>query len=432
MTVLIPRMKRRSRYLFEWAARDCLERNSLDALSAQAATFARTTGATSIGSDGGLAQQTHSQPAYGWYDLDGDTVRETPVLLLRQQRTNALTWSRDLSNAAWAKVMVTAAATAIGADGYGAASTVLETNATGLHFIARTITITSTGPQATSVWVKAAGRTKGRFNIEDGSGNAVGLTFDLGAGTVANYQTGSGSALLSPTIERGASGWYRLAFCGRVGVGITSVNLLLVFRDGTGAESYLGDTTKGMLADGWTLEQNWTSPSGTIQTTSGTVTRNADTVSFPFNAPPQPLTLYQKILMRGNPVEVPYFAVLGDVSGTGFSLQTALDTNNAIARLSIGGANTDASIPATVGPGDVIEHVAQLGVSGLNATITAQLSVNGAAVTTSGTVTGGALASAFHAATLLLGVSAGPMSAGVIAVRVAAGARTLIQMREGA
>lgn len=84
MTLAIIRASRRSRFGYDFLARYCLDRQdqALTPITGQAVTFARTT--TSTGADAAGATQTfaHSQPAFEWADLDADSVKETPGILL--------------------------------------------------------------------------------------------------------------------------------------------------------------------------------------------------------------------------------------------------------------------------------------------------------------------------------------------------------------
>lgn len=83
MTQLLTRATRRSRYLFDWEAGDCLAayQQSLAANSGQAATFSRAATATGLDAAGATRTFAHSEPNFEWDDLDGDGIL-TPTLLL--------------------------------------------------------------------------------------------------------------------------------------------------------------------------------------------------------------------------------------------------------------------------------------------------------------------------------------------------------------
>lgn len=83
MTVLLPRDRKYSRYLFDWSARWCLERGgALDTITGQAATFARAATGSATDSSGASYTAPVDQPRWSWVDLDGDTVRESVALNL--------------------------------------------------------------------------------------------------------------------------------------------------------------------------------------------------------------------------------------------------------------------------------------------------------------------------------------------------------------
>lgn len=74
---------RRSRFLYEFSAAACLEApsQSLDAVTGQAATFARTAVTTALDAAGNTRTYGPGQPAYEWSDLDGDGIKEALLKL---------------------------------------------------------------------------------------------------------------------------------------------------------------------------------------------------------------------------------------------------------------------------------------------------------------------------------------------------------------
>lgn len=121
-----------------------------------------------------------------WVDLDGDGVRETCGLLLEGTRTNVVLWNRDLTNAAWTKVNVTAAKDQIGVDGVASgASKITASAANGTCLQAITL---ASSARAQSCYVKRV----------TGSG-VINMTMDNGATWTAITVTAAYTRVTIPT-----------------------------------------------------------------------------------------------------------------------------------------------------------------------------------------------------------------------------------------
>ena len=84
MTLILPSVARRSRFDVDWRANECLANadHALTAFSGQAATHTRAAATTALDGNGVSYAVAKGRAAFEWCDLDGDTVRETPGVLL--------------------------------------------------------------------------------------------------------------------------------------------------------------------------------------------------------------------------------------------------------------------------------------------------------------------------------------------------------------
>jgi hypothetical protein len=112
--------------------------------------------------------------------------------------------------------------------------------------------------------------------VSDGGGatgtHRWGVTVTLSGFTLSNYTQSNGS-VTSTSIENYGNGWYRVRVTGQVTSGMTSTSAV-AFR-------YFGSTangTNGVLVYGVQFEQS-SIPTSYIPTTTGSVTRGAETVS---------------------------------------------------------------------------------------------------------------------------------------------------------
>jgi hypothetical protein len=187
-----------------------------------------------------------------------------PSLLVEPQRTNLLTYSSSLDNAAWTKSNVTINANAvISPSGIQDADKLIETTATGAHRIFPTSTSGLNG--TFSFFAKSGERTKVAI-----LSTIIDLGFDLSNGTLIDLGSGTSSG----KIEDYGNGWYRCSLYQSTGIVSLSIGLL----NNSNAISYTGDGTSGTYIWGAQLE-NASYQTSYIPTTSASVTRNADVIS---------------------------------------------------------------------------------------------------------------------------------------------------------
>lgn len=240
--------------------------------------FSRSTVGTYCGADGVLASAAVNVARIG-YDPVTLACRG---LLIEPARTNYLLRSQEFDNASWTKTRSAVTANAdIAPDGTTTADKLVEdSTANDSHYLSQSYTKTSsTEVQAysASVWVKAAGRTQIRLQVQGTSGaaNSAHATFDLSAGTVGavtiNGQFDNGQA----RIEAWPRGWYRCILDFRVNNDGQAAVTLLALLVSSGTVTYNGDGTSGVYVWGAQLEKGFYG-SSYIPTTTAAAARERD------------------------------------------------------------------------------------------------------------------------------------------------------------
>ena len=366
-------------------------------------------------------------------DTDGDGAREAHLLLEGEARANAFTFPRDLTNAAWGKFATTASLAATGVDGaFNAASALMETTANSSHAVTRASpSFTANTPQSISVCVKPNGRTRGRLYLYTSGGTSYfGVTFDLAAGAVTNLTAGTGSVSLK-SIEPLANGFWRVTASGKPDAPSASGTVQLDFLDANGNAIYAGDTSKGLIVDGFQFEVDKPFSSSLILSGS----RVSEALSFPFQVPPCEMTVYVDAVWRVAPNPATNYVgfmigdylagskayFLGRLSGSLCAPHAQHSTNG-------GGiiSSSDAVVAVPYGHRAETRHVLRADGATLGG-----MSLDGAPESVTGYSTPIGLAQAWGAATIRIGTDGSqPGSLAVRSVRIAAGIQSLTYMRE--
>ncbi len=227
--------------------------------------------------DGLLKTAAENEPIF---EHDPLTLASLGMRWEMEQRTNLLTYSNDLSNAAWSKGGVVVSSNVDAApDGTSTADKVYEDSSTGAHRVfPAAITFSSGLTYTASIYAKAGERRYlGVYLSNVGWSAASEHTFDLQAGTVA---FSNGSASLASIVGVGG-GWYRCSVTRTVGASsVTGSVVFQVMQTATNPAFYTeqGDGTSGLYLWGAQLEAG-ASASSYIPTTSAAVTRQPDVLT---------------------------------------------------------------------------------------------------------------------------------------------------------
>jgi hypothetical protein len=182
-----------------------------------------------------------------------------PVIGTLTNYTNRLTYSDDLSNAAWVKAQATGTASAASdPEGATTATKLAEDNTNNVHTATQAMTVAS-GAVAFGLLAKASERSFVRLRVNNGTdGNLAIAVFNLSTGVVVS---GTG------TIKRLLNGWFWCSVTGTATIANSSA-IIDLSTDGT-TFSYLGTTGSGVLL--WRATAYLASAAGPlVATTSAT------------------------------------------------------------------------------------------------------------------------------------------------------------------
>lgn len=203
-----------------------------------------------------------SMPSGGSISRAGNAMLYDSTGKLTYAPNNLLTYSQDFSNAAWNKVNFPVTVTGGQADPFGGTNAfkIVPTTADVGHITYQSYTVEAGVRYCMSVYVKAAGYT----NIRIGSGTDGALcNFDLTSGTITSQVVALGS------ITAVGAGWYRVsAYYTPSASGAKTISLYVL--NSSGATTYPGDGTSGVIAYGYQVEAvtYQTTPSTYVATTT--------------------------------------------------------------------------------------------------------------------------------------------------------------------
>lgn len=141
-------------------------------------------------------------------------------------------------------------------------------------------TIVADSTQTISAFFKAGERTWVLLQCSDATlTNAFGAYFDLAGGvTGADDPIGVGT-VASKSIQAFPGGWYRCAVAGAVNGGVTAAGIRIYTANADNGKTYDGDGASGLYC--WGMQQEAaTFASSYIPTTTASVTRNADVLTY--------------------------------------------------------------------------------------------------------------------------------------------------------
>jgi hypothetical protein len=288
----------------------------------------------------------------------------------------------------------------------------------------RNSTFTGDGEKCIALFVKQGTATVNRLFLEDVSvsatRHAVTITWTGGVPALTTF-TGSGTRY---PVEALANGWYRILFSAN-NVVAANTNSLFILPDVTAGT--------GTLLVWGAQAENAVVPSSYIKTEATTITRNADSLFFPFERRPQEMTVY----VRG--VERDRLA-----SGINTRLFTISDASDAAPRFLVYRNSASAGYRTLHNPSGNSETTSQgtTAVRGNLVEIRATLSAAGAAgigvsidggTESTNTASAQALAGAWSGTRLTLNATGAGANLGLFAythVVVAQGEQTMATMRQ--
>ena len=192
-------------------------------------------------------------------------------LLIEESRTNLQTYSSDFTNGVWTKAAVSVATNATTApDGTVTSNKIVEDSTLANHrFYSGTLSLS--GTNTASIYVKAAGRSYIQFGIWNSSSGI----FDTAA--VINLTDGTTSSVTGTiTVTSAGDGWWR---CTATGAYTTANRLYVRLLASASVVNYQGDGVSGVFAWGAQVEAGAFATSY-IPTEASQVTRTADVATM--------------------------------------------------------------------------------------------------------------------------------------------------------
>lgn len=227
--------------------------------------FTRASIATRVNAEGLIETVASGVPRLNYEILNG-AVQSCPALLLEPARTNLLTYSEELDNAAWVKANVTVSANStVSPDGNSTSDKIVESTSTSGHIVYQT-EATTAQQYSFSVFVKEAGRSKVRLRFDNASFLRY-VDFDLTNVLLL------GSTNATGFIEKLPNGWFRCSIV--VTATATTFYSVLALLNDSGSDSYTGDGVSGVHLWGAQVEAGSYATSY-IPTSGSTVARAAE------------------------------------------------------------------------------------------------------------------------------------------------------------
>lgn len=422
--------ERRSRALFHWRAADA----SLVPLTGQTPTFARASVGSAVLDVGNrVVAPPHSLPAWTMVDTDGDGVRDTLGLLLDPGRTNLCLQSENLGTT-WVDIGTPTRSAGYVNLGALALDILGDDSAAALEGKRQVIAFTGNAVKAISVFYRASTVGTSVVRVRDTTAGADRLLAAItpdGSG-VPTTAMSTGSLLAAEFVGLDpdfGSRVYRLDF---QTTSITAANTNQIeLYPATSAALAVANTGSTVLAGVQAEDAPY--PSGYLKTTTATVTRARDALSYQAGWAVQDETWYVRC---ARPVHA-------DASGTLGVFPALLSRGAGTARLelyfsssarqigmnAVDAAGGSSAAVQNIPAGRVLEVCAQISL--VKAGVKVRLDVGGGFGAYSTPAAGVA---AWSSADLVLGDLASSLGnclgAPLFAVKIAAGALTLDQMRQ--
>jgi hypothetical protein len=332
-------------------------RRRFDSREVEAVTLARADAslcATLVGADGAVRTASANKLRLSYaYDSVAVTWGNAGFLL-ESSRTNLVLQSENFGTT-WSAVGTPTRSAGAATCGALSLDLIGDDAAGALEGYAQTVVFTGNAVKAVSVFIAQGSSTSSVIYLEDASAAATRLlavvTWLAGVPVVT---MSTGTLLRS---VRCASGVYRLEFQTATVTAANTNNLWVL--PATNAALAVANT--GTLYAGGVQAENSLYPSSYIKTTTATVTRAADALTYPIGFPPCDLTVYAKVIrpawagldVTGAAV-LPYLFSLGTESPTDSLLTVTggIVAGQITAQAFSGGGGSESRTSAAPGAGD--------------------------------------------------------------------------------
>jgi len=337
--------------------------------------------------------------------------------LLGAARTNLCLHSQDLAGTGWT---VGGAGTLVRTDDFLVLGDLHLTRLSTLagNSLYRAVTLAG-GVEAVSLFVEGDGGLAATFGVglaDSGSTTRLDVTVSISAGGVVTAVAATGTVL---AVQQSlASSVYRVLLASTAAAA------------GVGALTICGAPTGTSFIEGGIQVEDAPFPSSYIKTTTAAVTRAKDSLSFPYTAVPQALTILVDFYTEGAASGADRILQIANAGGAAPQLQLYWEAYSGGGRAGAYfenglGATADTGASAVTAIGDRVELCLQLDATGA---MTLIQSLNGGASTSVGPTAAMTLPAAWSGPLVWVA----PTSAAFKALRgfkIAAGVRTLAQMR---
>jgi len=357
-------------------------------------TFTRASIGTFVGSDGLIQTATNNVAR-----IDFDPVtRLCRGLLIEEQRTNLATWSEDITNAAWAKVDVTATANqTISPYGTVDADLVAENTAIAAHYCRHAVASVTSGTTYTaSVFLKkGTGATAPDWIQLTVPSTAFGVNNTMFNVTTGVFGNTSGSGF-TRGVTQYPNGWWRVIITAAAVASVSGGTVFIAFTNNvnttlTSAPVYAGQTTSDIFVWGAQFEAGSFATSY-IPTTTGSLVRSADVCSITgaaftgfWNAAEGTIALkMQKAYAAPATVSQLNYISINDATANNYIqiAQRGQSPTGEVFRIENSGTSQALIQPST----SVIAANTPIGIAGVYKSNDARASCNGAAVVSDATV----------------------------------------------
>ena len=241
-------------------------------------TFTRALNTATRVNSSGYVETVNADVARFDYD---PVTKVCKGLLIEASKSNLLTYSQLFSDVVWIKTNANITDNALTSpSGSVDAGKMIETTATGQHWMRQEKTVVANTAHTVSLYAKAGERDKIRFGILNNAlSSGAFAQFNLTTGVISGQTTAGTATNITYSMVAAGNGWYRCAVTAIVDASSTVITPFIGILDASGNASYTGDGTSGFYAWAGQMEAG-AFPTSYIPTTTTSLTRNADVATM--------------------------------------------------------------------------------------------------------------------------------------------------------